>query len=66
MRPVLQLMIRLLLGAVLLPLIVVAFLLFCLVAICSDRQLLRRCRLWLPKWAFGQPRPAPACMSAPE
>jgi hypothetical protein len=62
----LQLLIRLLLGAVLLPLIGAAFLLFCLVAVCSDRQLVRRCRLRLHKWAFGEPRPAEACVSAPE
>ena len=47
-RTILQFIVRLLLGAVLLPLVYSAFMLFCLVALCSDKQLLNW--LWvLPK-----------------
>jgi hypothetical protein len=47
-RTILEFLIRLLLGAVLLPLVYSAFLLFCLVALCSDKQLLNW-RWVLPK-----------------
>ncbi len=44
-RTILQFVVRLLLGLVLLPLVWAAFLVFSLVAACSDRQLLQ------PRWA---------------
>ena len=60
MRGILQLLVRLLLGAVLLPLICAGFFVFSIFAACSDRQLLHRLWILTQKWILGEYRPVPA------
>lgn len=60
MRSILQFLVRLLLGAISLPLICAAFFAFSLFALGSDRRFLHRLGVLRQKWIFGEHRPLPS------
>jgi hypothetical protein len=56
------LLVRLLLGAVLLPLICAGFFVFSIFAACSDWQLLHRLWILTQRWILGEHRPVSAAV----